>query len=77
MDTLIARWETRGNDWLELYRGATPGDYYYRGNSCGGGVVASNDAEAVAAMEAPWGSRVGQATVLKTDRPSLKRIFPV
>lgn len=69
-ETLIARWETRGNDYLNLYRGTRPNDYFYRGNGCGGGVVADSDEAAIAKMEA----RGGQAAVLKLDRPSLRRV---
>ncbi|NOS67803.1 MAG: hypothetical protein HOO67_05580 [Candidatus Peribacteraceae bacterium] len=70
-DTLIARWETRGNDFLDLYRGGTlPDDYFYRGNGCGGGFAAVSNEAAIARMEA----RGGQAFVLKLDRPSLRRV---
>lgn len=78
---LVARWETRGKDWLELLdNGAchnAPGrDYFYKGNGCGGGFTAKDDEEAVRRMEAPWGDPrgTGQVTVLKTDRPSLRRV---
>lgn len=70
--TLIARWETKGKDWLNLYRGTQPGDYFYRGNGCGGGlgVHVTDDWAAVMAMEAKGGA----AHVLKLDRPSLRRV---
>jgi hypothetical protein len=68
---LVARWETRGNDWLEL-TGWTghPGCYWYSGNGCGGGFDAANDEAAIAVMQ----GKNGQATVLKLDRPSLRRV---
>ena len=77
-DRLVARWETKGKDWLELL--VTPSGYYhYRGNGCGGGPdrTVTNDAAAVAYMTAPWGAvgGTGQVTVLQSDRPSLKRVF--
>jgi len=85
MNNVIARWETRGKDWLELYRheGLTmhgePGNlpaYGYRGNWCGGGFGATDDADAISRMEAPWGDPrgTGQVAVLKSDRPSLRRV---
>jgi hypothetical protein len=78
-DVSLARWETRGKDWLELfkYKSDKHGTvYHYRGNGCGGGVTASTDEEAIAAMENPWGhpNGTGQVTVLKTDRPSVRRV---
>lgn len=88
--TIVARWETRGKDFLELYRtnlttedidadGNHRGflqDYSYRGNGCGGGFFAKDDKDAISRMEAPWGDPqgVGQVTVLKSDRPSLRRV---
>lgn len=81
----IARWQTKGHDWLELYRDArnyAPDkgrfSYSYKGNGCGGGFVANSDEEAISRMENPWGhpEGAGQAFVLKCDRPSLKRVFP-
>jgi len=74
----VARWETRGKaHWLELTRGETPNSYWYRGNGCGGGVDAVDDADAVRKMELPWRhpEGTGQVTVLKSDRPSLKRVL--
>ncbi len=72
---IVARWETKGKDWLELYHRRT--GYWYRGNGCGGGLEATNDEDAIRDMEAPRGSEHGwgQAAVLKGDRPSLKRVF--
>ncbi len=76
--TLVARWETRGKDWLELTRGEKPGTYWYKGGPsyCGGGFDAPSDEAAIQHMENPWGhpEGTGQVTVLKTDRPSLRRI---
>lgn len=72
-ETLIARWQTTGKDFLNLYRGATPGDYFYRGRQCGGGLSAAvtSDEQAIQWMEF---DRNGAARVLKLDRPSLKRV---
>lgn len=83
----IARWETKGKDWLELYATestmphphkpeVTVRHYSYKGNGCGGGYYAETDKEAISKMEAPWGDPegTGQATVLRTDRPSLKQV---
>ena len=68
---LVARWETRGNDWLELSGDARiAGAYWYRGNGCGGGFDAANDEAAIAHMQAPN----GQVSVLRRDRPSLHRV---
>jgi hypothetical protein len=76
---VLARWETRGKDWLELYRGAAAGNFWYRGGPtyCGGGFSADSDNEAVERMEYPWGhyKGTGQATVLRSDRPSLRMVF--
>ncbi len=73
---VVARWETRGNDWLELTRGEKPNCYWYSGNGCGGGFDAKDDADAIRRMELPWGSPegTGQVTVLKSDRPSVRRV---
>jgi len=80
----IARYETKGNDWLELFDNGPAThpdnlglrDYFYKGNGCGGGFCAADNTEAISRFEAPWGDKrgVGQVTVLKSDRPSLKRI---
>jgi hypothetical protein len=80
----IAFYKTKGNDWLELFDNGPMThpdhigmrDYSYRGNGCGGGFCAPHDVEAISRFEAPWGDKrgVGQVTVLKSDRPSLKRI---
>ena len=74
---IVAKWKTKGNDWLELYHWPKSG-YGYRGNGCGGGIIAETDEEAIVRMEAPRGSEHGwgPAAVLKSDRPSLKRIHP-
>lgn len=78
----IARWETRGNDFLELTKSEFKNPeglthYSYRGKGCGGGLFASSDQDAIERMEAPWGDPrgTGQATVLRSDRPSLKRVL--
>ncbi len=77
-DVVIARWETTGNDWIELIRHefARGSGYTYRGKGMGGmlGEI-SNDRDALAWMTAPWGKHgAGPVTVLKTDRPSLRRV---
>lgn len=85
-ERIVARWETRGKDFLQLSAGTLRTtdeagnvlvDYSYSGNACGGGFWAQSDEEAIARMESPWGAPcgVGQVTVLKSDRASLKRIF--
>ena len=65
----IARWQTTGHDYLELYR--DPSGYVYRGRGQGGVMplppTASED-EAIAWMESH------AVAVLKSDRPSLRRI---
>lgn len=80
-ETLVAQWETTGNDWLVLYSFNSPTwgvMYGYRGPNCGGGVVATSAEEAIAEMERGWGEGgkpgAGQAFVLKLDRPSLARV---
>lgn len=80
---IVARWETRGADWLELTSENTTMEgpegalfeYSYKGNACGGCFWAASDTAAIARMEAPWGDPrgAGAATVLKSDRPSLRR----
>lgn len=70
-EVLIAHWKTTGKDFLSLYRGSRPGDYFYRGNQCGGDVHLSvtTDEGAICWMENP-----GPVFFLKMDRPSLKRV---
>jgi hypothetical protein len=72
-EVLIAHWKTTGKDFLSLYCGSRPGDYFYRGNQCGGGLSATvtTDEEAIRWMEF---DRNGAARILKLDRPSLKRV---
>lgn len=80
----IARYETKGKDYLELFDNGPSAhpdnkglrDYYYKGNGCGGGFCAAHDVDAISRFEAPWGDQrgVGQVTVLKSDRPSLKMV---
>ena len=80
-DKIIARWETKGNDFLELRRVDLEKvgiSYFYRGNGCGGGLPGTikTDAGAIAWMDNPWGHKdgTGACTVLRSDRPSLKRV---
>ncbi len=85
-DVLVARWQTKGNDWIELWKLTEysprsgvgyDGVYHYKGKGMGGGIpnTVKTDTEAIAYMERPWGrGGAGPATVLKTDRPSLKRV---
>jgi hypothetical protein len=78
---LIASWETSGKDFLHLFeaRCAKLGiNYCYRGKGCGGGLplsITTREA-AVAWMDNPWGhpEGTGACTVLRADRPSLKRV---
>ena len=79
VERVMARWESRGKDWLELVMTVSAGNvsFSYRGNGCGGGVDADSYEDAVVRMEAPWGDPkgVGQCTVLRTDRSTLRRIW--
>lgn len=71
---IVARWETKGRDWLDLQE--DHGIYGYTGNGCGGifGPLADDEA-AIAAMEMEWGpGGAGPVTVLRTDRASLRRV---
>ncbi len=65
---LIAKWKTKGNDYLELYDNNTY--YSYKGNDCGGilptGIISSS--AAITWMED------NPVKFLKMDRPSLKRV---
>jgi hypothetical protein len=77
-NTIIARWETKGKDFLELSRVKSDlllNWYSYRGNGCGGSFQSPSDECAIAQMEYPWGhpAGTGQVTVLRADRPSLRR----
>ena len=67
MSNLIAKWATRGKDYLELYKGNTLRDYYYKGNGCGGGFYADTNEAAILRIEND------QVKWLKMYRPSLKR----
>lgn len=70
---LVARWQTKGNDYLNLFASTT--GYYYEGKDCGGNLpTLPNDDAAIAWMERPWNGGAGPVTVLKTDRPSLQRV---
>jgi len=73
---VVARWETKGKDWLELTRGENKPTYWYHGNRCGGGFDAIDDNDAIRKIQLPWGHSegTGQVTVIKSDRPSLKRV---
>lgn len=71
----VARWEAKGGKrFITLLRDDL--GYTYRTNDSGGGNmgVFPNDEAAIAAMEAPWGPRVGPVTVLTSDFPSTKRV---
>ena len=73
---IVARWETRGHDFIELSESG--GVYSYRGTRCGGVLAAlPDDAAAIAAMDRPWGDRngTGACTVLRSDRPTLRRVL--
>lgn len=77
MARIVARWETRGKDFLCLQE--ENGSYFYNGYGCGGtlGNAVKDDATAIATMQAPWGDPhgVGAVTALKEDRKSLKRVI--
>lgn len=70
---VVARWENRGNFWLELLHG--PSGYSYRGDGCGGtmGREIATDEQAIAYMVRPWGQfGAGPVTVHMTA--TLKRV---
>lgn len=71
---IVARWQTRGKDWLELYHDGA--GYSYSGKSCGGTLGAQpDDTAAIAWMERPWGLfGAGPVTVHKADKPTMKRV---
>jgi hypothetical protein len=78
---VVARWQTSGWDWinLESYVSDVHGlTYCYIGNGGGGGLPAhvKTDEDAIAWMDNPWGHKdgTGACTVLRSDRPSLKRV---
>lgn len=65
---IVARWETRGHDFLELYEYPF-GGYGYSGKGCGGSLGAlPDDQTAITHMER------NAVRVLKSDRPSLRRV---
>lgn len=65
---VIATWRTSGKDFLILYL-HMDGVYSYSGNCCGGVLpTLGNDEEAIEYM----GEHA--VTVLRSDKPSLKRI---
>lgn len=67
----VARWQTRGNDWLELFESESEDgtlSYSYNGNGQMGVLAATDLASAIAFMEA------NAVAVLKSDRPTLKRV---
>ena len=80
-ETLVAQWETKGDDYLALLFWEDSKRYHYRGNGQGGvfGSEIKTHEEAIRQMERPWDGDgkpgAGPAFVLKQDRPSLKRIF--
>ena len=75
---VVARWETKGKDFLCLQQD-DDGTYFYTGNGCGGTLddKVTDDATAIAAMEFPWGHTkgVGAVTALREDRKSLNRVI--
>ena len=78
---VVARWQTRGKDFLELYASQSEqfGTVYgYTGNFCGGGLplTIKTDEAAITWMDNPWGhpDGTGQCTVLRSDRKSLRRV---
>jgi hypothetical protein len=69
MSGTVCRWKTTGKDWLDLVQ-YEDGTYAYHGNYCGGVLPAMPDLEsAVEYMENH------AVAVLRSDRPSLKRVF--
>ena len=78
---IVARWETKGKDWLQLEKTSRPTGgfwYSYKGSGCGGtfGNNVTTDDQVIAHMERPWnsGTGPGPVTVLRADRSSLKRV---
>ena len=75
MERKIARWESRGGKyWVELFynpafklaNGNFMIDAHYRGNSCGGGVVAISEDSAIAEMQKKIDMGYFQADANKT-----------
>jgi hypothetical protein len=66
MKIIVAKWETTGKDFLDLYKDDS--GYGYMGhNQCGNLGTMKTDDDAIRAME------VGPVAVLKSDRRSLRR----
>lgn len=78
-EQLIAAWETRGKERLELITCTAEKEYRYI-NAYGrsfGCFSAPSHAAAVARMTAGWNAPEGPGavTVLKSDRPSLRQVY--
>lgn len=74
MKRVIARWETKGKDFLELYSDGN--GYLYDGKGEFGVLGAFiDDQAAIERMTNDWGPNVGPVTVLRADRPSLRRVI--
>jgi hypothetical protein len=67
MNIVVARWKTKGKDFLELHQSQL--GFSYVGNGCGGWLTSVTKELATQEME------VGPVKVLRSDRPSLKREF--
>ena len=72
LTTLIAKWETKGKDFLELYRQETDGEisgYTVSGRNQGGVISAKTDQQAMIDLTEYY------VLPLKADRPSLKLTY--
>lgn len=67
MDKIVARWKTRGKDFLELHQSQL--GFSYAGNGCGGWLSSVTRDQAIQEMEN------GAVISLRADRPSLRREF--
>lgn len=68
---LVARWEAnKGKRWIDLFRSAAPGRYFYQGDECSGGCAAKTDDEAIAYLT----GRHGAVTVGSVGRRPLVRV---
>lgn len=80
MESLIARWESRGGKyWVELYynpefklaNGSVVIDAHYKGNGCGGSLPATSETNAIENMQRMVDQGYFQADSNKT---SMKRV---
>jgi preprotein translocase subunit YajC len=74
--TVVARWETRGNDWIELYKDQDGYWFDSTGVHMGGRHQFPSDEAAIAWMESDEIGETGYSPLatLKMDRPSVRRV---